>query len=563
LETDGVTGLVQVYRGGLRWNLVPELVERVLSPSGLRLGEWLERGLAKPVKHGPHRSVYQVVLPGCEFHLKHYRLMDARSWWRQLVRPPKARIEYERTVAVAARNVPTAMPLGLGEPEAVVRPGESYLLMRSLPAVQSLRQFIEHALPLMPRAQREPLRPELARKLGSFMARIHQGGVLHRDLHAGNVLVRAGEAIELYLIDLHDVRLGRPLGWRASRENLAVFNRWFSLQVSRTDRRRFWHAYLAAREWGEAAEDRGRQIERRTWASNLTFWAHRDERCLVTNRYYQRLRSPLARGYAVRDLDRTLLQELLADPDAPFARDDARWLKKSNSSSVIEIDMPTDGTMKRIVYKRFRVVARSDPWVAIVRRSPALRCWVYGHGLRERSIPTPRPLAMFHRVHRGLPYEGYLLMEKVERALDLHGRMSQLESLPEAEGNRSRRRLIEQTAHLIRELHDRQLSHRDLKASNLLVQDDDLGGGMYFIDLVGVRRHRLLSLGRRAQNLGRLHASFCRSKLLTRTDKLRFLRVYLRWGLEGAVGWKEWWRTIDEATRAKIARNRRSGRLLT
>jgi hypothetical protein len=67
---------------------------------------------------------------------------------------------------------------------------------------------------------------------------------------------------------------------------------------------------------------------------------------------------------------------------------------------------------------------------------------------------------------------------------------------------------------------------------------------------------------RRVQNLTRLHASFHNHPDLTRTDKLRFLRVYLAWGLRGKGGWKRWWRQIEEATRAKVRRNLRNGRPL-
>ena len=40
--------------------------------------------------------------------------------------------------------------------------------------------------------------------------------------------------------------------------------------------------------------------------------------------------------------------------------------------------------------------------------------------LRDRWLPTPRPLAMFHRLRAGgLPAEGYLLTEKVPDAVGL------------------------------------------------------------------------------------------------------------------------------------------------
>ena len=146
------------------------------------------------------------------------------------------------------------------------------------------------------------------------------------------------------------------------------------------------------------------------------------------------------------------------------------------------------------------------------------------------------------------------------------------------------RRLIDQAAHLVRVLHERRLSHRDLKAANILVQSpstsperqrrDPVAGApgmcddsidqehLWLIDLVGVGRHRRLSQRRRIQNLARLNASFHGSATVTRTDRLRFLRVYLGWGLFGKQGWKKWWREIGATTRAKVERNAQRGRPL-
>src|SRR5262249_2290598 len=75
-------------------------------------------------------------------------------------------------------------------------------------------------------------------------------------------------------------------------------------------------------------------------------------------------------------------------------------------------------------------------------------------------------------------------------------------------------------------------------------------------------RYRWLSRARKLQNLARLNASFVQSGLLTRTDRLRFLRCYLRWGLHGKADWKAWWHGIADATMAKIRRNHERGRPL-
>lgn len=577
----------RVTAAGLRWRLRPGLRDRLLGPGGLRLNEWLRDGRARVVKHGPHCTVYRVGLPGLDFYLKHYRLGNVRARLRALLRPAKARLEYRRALAVAARGVPAVRPIGLGERAA--GPGESFLATRSLAGVQPLGELLE-AVAHGPDPATARKRQRLARDLGTFLARLHAAGVAHRDLHVGNILVRAEPSgrPRFYLVDLYDVRVGAPLSWRARRDNLTVFNRWFALRTSRTDRLRFWRAYCRAQEGqrekadGQRAEgppfrplwtqglglwtsyrERALEVEARTGESNRAFWVHRDKRCLHNNRHYRRVRSTAASGHAVRDLDGEALRTLLADPDQPFRRPDAVWLKGSPSSSVVEFDLTWAGQTRRVVYKRFRVVARTDPLTALVRPTPALRSWVSGHGLRERLLPTPRPLAVFHRRRFGLAYEGYLLAEKVADARDLVRWVDDLARRPAAEARGLLRAQIDAVARLVRDLHHRRLSHRDLKAANILVQGADDVGRLWLIDLVGVRRHRHLGRQRRARDVARLHASFLARPAVSRTDKLRFLRTYLQWGLRGGADWKGWWREVERATRAKVARNRRSGRPLS
>jgi len=423
--SNGALKLTELTSGGIRWHVLPEWRHLLFGPNGLRLDEWLRTGLAHVVKNGPHRTVYRVALPGLCIYLKHYRLPDLRAWLRQLVRPAKARMEFDRALAVAARRVPTVFPVALGERCNGSGPSDSFLITQGLEGTESLSDFIEKTFPRFERQRQTRLRPLLAAALGEFVARLHDAGIVHKDLHAANLLVRLGpgDCPSLYLIDLHDVHLGRALNWQASRDNLVMLNRWFALRASRPDRYRFWRAYCRTRRlmrgrWPGGAcyqgvltpanrlafRDSARDLEQRTWRSNLRFWRHRDRRCLVTNRYYYRLQSEAVVGCAVRDLDPGAMASLLADPDAPFQQPGVILLKDSRSSTVAEFDLVADGaekvsgtlplmnsrghfplwegsrhlfgpggTVRRVIYKRFRITAWSDPWLALLRRSPALR----------------------------------------------------------------------------------------------------------------------------------------------------------------------------------------------
>jgi tRNA A-37 threonylcarbamoyl transferase component Bud32 len=592
--------LVTTTAGGIRWQVLSKCREQLLGPRGLRLDEWLGAGQAQVVKLGPRRIVYAVSLPGLRFFVKHNRLADTRDWLRQLLRPGKARIEHQRAVAMALRRVPTFKPLALGEASWGLIAGDTYLITQDLEGAP-LDVFLQRVLPRMERARQVRLRQRLAAVLGRFLAHMHQAGVIHDDLHPGNLLIRldGNDQPFLHLIDLHAIRLGRPLSWRDSRANLAMLNRWFVLRVGRADRLRFWCAYFEARPdsrlWPRAPGTTSaqmmkllaRDLEQQTWRSNLGFWRQRDRRCLATNRYYRQVRSAGVAGHAVADLDTAALGPLLADPDEPFRRPGVKLLKDSPSSTVAELNLSVGGVVQRVIYKRFRLKSRGKPWLGWLRTTPAVRSWILGHGLRERCLPTARPLAVLHRRVCGLPREGYLVTAKIADAVDLHQYLNDLHALPDAKRRVSLRCRIDQVARLVRELHRCRLSHRDLKAANILVdnscnhevfsdaaQERPLPGrfyeaslkeplpGIWLIDLVGMNAPRRLRRGRLVQNLARLNASVGGSPALTRADKLRFLRVYMQWGLCGNARWKDWWRAIERATLLKVERNRRNGRPL-
>jgi hypothetical protein len=202
------------------------------------------------------------------------------------------------------------------------------------------------------------LRQRLAVELGTLVAKIHDAGILHHDLHAANLLVRVTEDdhVEIFVIDLLAVKLGPPLDWKQSRANLIIINCWFTLRVHRADRLRFWKAYFLARKLGVWQRDKFGtkhyalglpEIESMSWQRNLRFWHRRDKRCLVNNRYYRRVHGPNIVGNAVTEIAPDDLAPLLHNPDAPFQQPGVRVLKESISSTVIEMMFRVNGAWTR------------------------------------------------------------------------------------------------------------------------------------------------------------------------------------------------------------------------
>ncbi len=556
---------------GRRWCLTPD-ADAVLGPDGPNLERWVAMGAAEVVKTGPHRTVYRVSLPGGTVYVKHCRISGIRAWVREVLRPAKARLEFENALALAERGVPAVLPLAWGGPDSHW-PGESFLVTRSRDGVVPFVHFTEHVLPDLHPVARDAARRQLARALGQFLARLHDAGVIHPDPHPGNLLVELppSHVPRFYLIDLHDVRVSCPLSWTESRANLILFNRWFQLRVSRTDRARFWHSYRRSRQFlplpaPERWADQAREVERGTAASNLRFWAGRVSRCLGRNRHFKAVSANTVSGYAVRDLPGEFLAELLADPAAALARPGGRRLKDSPTSTVAEFVIQTAEGPKAVVLKRVLLRRWLDTLKNLLRRSPALRSWVAGHALRDRWLPTPRPLAVLHQSRWGFPAEGFLLTEKVPNPIGLPEAVASLQKLLPRDRERRFRVWSARIARMVRTMHDRAISHRDLKAPNVILE----GAATHpdcatpvLIDLVGVRVGRAVPFRQRAKELARLNASFLNSRLVTRTDRLRFLRMYLGAGEElGMGGWRVWWAAIREATAAKIAKNQRTGRPL-
>ena len=577
-----MSALTEILTAPHRWlvaGLDPVECDAILGPGGLRLPEWIAEGRAEVVKHAPHRTVYRVRIAGLDLHVKHDR-GDLREWCRQQMRGSRSRREFTLTREVAARGVPTLEMLVCGESIRRRGPSDSWVVSRTLPEVESLLDFLLDRLPSLPRDRRVQVLHRLADALGACLARIHQAGVLHEDLHPGNLLVRSPlEEPELFLIDLPYARVGPPLEWKASRDNLVMLDRWFALRFSSADRRRAWRAYCTTRSDLRLDEsDLARELAALTASTLRTHGADLDHRCLGGNRHFRRVRARGVSGFAVSDLAPADLAPLLADSDALFDRPTGEILKKSGSSAVVVIDLPVGGRVRRVVAKRIDATW-GDPLASLARTPPALRSYCLGFALRFRGLPTPRPLAVWHRERLGMKGTGYLLMDMVPDAVPLRARLRSLAVLPPRERRSRLGSLIGELARLVRTMHDAGLTHRDLKADNILVslQGSTLAARelrevpgdpaaprdhLWLIDLVGVKSVVNSSRDRRMRDLARLQISFQKDPCLSRPDRLRFLLLYLRHGLGDEVGWKVWWKKIDRIAAERIAQNRRRGRVV-
>lgn len=545
----------QCFRSaGGHWCVRQDWRDLLLCPDGqLRLDQWRAECRLEVVKAAAHRRVYRVSLPADVIFIKHYPVFDWRCQLRQRWRVSKAQREWLMAQACADHQLPTIEPLAFGETAR----HDSFLVTREFPAV-TLDEFLEaHRADL----DRSPaLRSHLATQLAALLARLHDAGVEHQDLHPGNVLAAGTlQQLRLALIDLYAARLGPPLTWRRSVRNLLLFSLWFWPRTSRADRRRFLRSYLLARQnWSNGRPPRRDDLnglEARGWTHYLHHWRRRDNRVFRSHRDQRVLSAGPNRAWVHRCVSDSTAATWLASPDTPFEQPDAIVLKRSASALVAEVSLPlASGHNRRVIYKRF---LRKHWWQQVVdclRLSPARRSWCNAWRLRDALLPTPKALLLIETTRFGLPNAAYLATEKVDGAVDL------LSAYRQGDIAR-RRRLVRQTARLLRSFHDHGLSHRDLKAANVLAVPKSSGWKLQVIDLVGVQRYRKMRPWRCQRDLSRLAVSFANAA--SPADLLRFLKFYLGpQGRNRAIR-RGWWLAIAKRVAQKIARNRRRQRPLS
>lgn len=544
--------------GEFRWQVLADWQELLLGPQGLRLAEWLDRGHAKIVKHGPHRTVYRVDLAHRAFFVKQYRCPDWRDSGRHLVRASASQREYQRTVEVSRRRVPTVTPVAVGERWRHGVIGENFLVTEAIPEACSLEEYLCERLPQLPPAGQAVMRRKLTKSLARLCAASHRAGVFHDDLHTSNVLLRLDTCHtaadddrlpELHLIDLAGARLSGPLGWRQSRSSLVMLGAAWRRHASQADHWRFWRLYLAERPELSIDDPRRAALDvfERIGGQRRKVARGRDRRSLRNNREFYRMSGARTTGHAVADLPREEFERLLADPDAPLQAGAHRPLKLAHRSVVVQSELRLAGGATQAAYKRVRAKNWVKALAFLFRRSAAMEAWYLGHALLLRGIATARPLLVCEKRRFGLRSDSYLATQWIDGAINLHLYGWKLARANADERRRRARQTAVALGRLIGRMHAWHIAHRDLKGCNLMLVEREADVEAYLIDLDGVRVGRSLSFATQARNLARLATSIEAHPWATRGDRLRFVQAYLREMSPGKSDWKPLWR----ATAAK------------
>lgn len=381
-----------------------------------------------------------------------------------------ARREAELCRRLAERGVAVPEVVAWGEERRGGRLIRDLLVTREVAGGVNLDRFLETRFALLAPGQRRAL----VARFAAFVRDLHDRGVLHHDLHLGNILIdehRAGGGF--VLLDADCIRLKpQPLDHRQRAANLAVLYNSVRARTSRAQRCRFLRDYGA--RFDTAGRALLREIAARHRALAQRVWRTKTVRSLRTN---SRFVAEVAQGFRVwrkrERLGQETLAALLADPDGILERGTIVKAGNTVRAGIITIDG------KRYFLKRYNV---KGPWYRLrnaFRKSRAVRTWQNFWAFHVRNLPVPEPLACFEERRCRLLGRSYLLSEYVAGARTL------ADAWPAFDPGRQRSALIK-AALLIGEMHRTGCLHGDLKWNNFLVFDDP-GARFVIIDLDGAR----------------------------------------------------------------------------
>jgi hypothetical protein len=252
-----------------------------------------------------------------------------------------------------------------------------------------LDDYVLHTFPSLDAHQQQAARRDLARLLGEMTARLHLGGLLHRDLHPGNVLIQnQGEGLQVYLIDLHALSRKRQLSLRQIAFNLSLLNNFFARLTFPSDRCRFLHAYAEVWNRGHSKAsqfdlDTLRFIDRICQRELQKADVRGDKKWQRGNRRLIILETPPNRCRGLAGLGRKQLESFQARPESLIDKQHLlSWRKHDPSPRRAVIELTLDA-------KPLRAIVTSFPMANLARNA-----WEMGHALVRRRLPAPRPLKL-------------------------------------------------------------------------------------------------------------------------------------------------------------------------
>jgi hypothetical protein len=440
---------------------------------------------------------------GMRVFLKRDKAKGWPEYVKYLLLPSKGQKEFLIASQLEKKKVKVPKPLGWMERirRGLVR--ESYYLSEATGTGVS---FIDEVA----KAEEPRSIMELAMTVRAFQ----DAGLFHQDLHGGN-FVWDGDS--LFLTDLHRTKIVGTLSLKRRLWNLAHLFHSLRKMWGETEQLQFLDRYFDGMSGGH--EKREILFERIYPSMDRLLrrqWRSRTKRCLKESGEYAVQKERGLRYFHRRDFSLDRLKKML-DEHRDLVRERPSCLVKNSPEVNVSILKDEGGriSLKQFCYPHF--------WGRVkeyFRRSKGLKAWVAANGLRARSIPMLKPLALVERKDSTGLRESFLFMEAPASDLEMDRYV-----LKGFEDLKKKRFFVKAFARWLGGLHRMSVYHKDMKTCNILVSEKGETWDFHLLDFEDIRLDEKVNRKKLFRNFLQLNTSTPR--VMTKVDRFRFFREYL------------------------------------
>lgn len=439
------------------------------------------------IKESPARTVLEIFWYSQPYILKIFHsplITDRLHQWIS----PRHWQEWRNVTRLQQIGLPVPTPVAVGDGDQ-----HSVLILQKIVDTVSLKEIFQT------RNVTFSERRQWISQLAKLTANLHNHQLIHRDFHSGNLLL--DKQGKLHLIDVYNIANVHFFSTRQFLMNLAMLGDSFTLYAHMTDYLVFLREYHTQSQhfnrwtWEELVESAIKIF----WEYRYRYWTIRAKRCLKNNKYFQTYHFSNWFGIGYRQQHQ--LNQKFQDIQALIQIGEK--IKDSHSTLVVRTPV---GILKKFRRKKLR------NWIIDwFRPSRACTAWLKGYHCLVRDIKTAKPIFYADKKFLWFPYTSYLITEEILPGKNLLDRLTELADIPQA-----KERLLYQVGRFIRLLHQRGLTHRDLKGSNWLVDEHEQ---LFLIDLDGLSvTNTIPSPRRRQKDLDRLLRSLLTLPTISSSD---------------------------------------------
>ncbi len=458
-----------VDAGGTAWEVRADFFESFGRLCRLGISGAMAGPGVSTVKRTPERAIFRVELPGGAVYCKQYRAAGLWARIKALAGLEPARREWRVSLWLEERGVSVPQPLAVGRRRTGVWDVESWFLTREIPQVVPVETLVRGNEGKDWAAGGPAQRHALARNMARCLAGMHRSGLLHRDLHPGNLLVRPGDygASTVYLTDFHRVSLvcapGRARRWA----NLAMFNIFFHDHATAAQRLCFLLEYLERSGDGRRAlREAAETIERETRRLRRRLCRRRVARIGRSRRWYERVRGEGFCLHLSKPWGRESLCLLARRMSVPEFWRDVHLVENTGAVMVARIPGAPLGLDCDLRLVRYRIRSWPERILEQGGSSRALKAWKRAHEIRIRNFETPFPVAAVEFRRGGMLRESCYVSQWAENRETLEVFLARRWT---AMDGRVRDRFADAFCHYVNRLHRQGLDYRGLDGGGILV----------------------------------------------------------------------------------------------